>query len=72
MTYISVDWALIKISIILFSFIFILIGAYPLVIDYNLLELPKINDFILHIVLIAMGTIQLVLLGVKSSRPKID
>ena len=61
-----------KLTIILFSLIFILIGIYPFVYNYNIPQIPVIDDRILHTLLVAMGAIQLILLGLKGHRPRID
>lgn len=72
MGYISIEWGLIKISIIIFSLIFILIGIYPFILNFNLFQAPRIEDKLLHILLVILGFIQLFLLGIKSKRPRID
>ena len=50
MGYISIDWAFIKLITLLFAIIFILIGAYPFLLNYY--SLPKIDAGILNITII--------------------
>ncbi|MBS3155252.1 hypothetical protein J4404_02000 [Candidatus Woesearchaeota archaeon] len=69
MGYISIDWAFIKLITLLFAIIFILIGAYPFLLNYY--SLPKIDAGILNITIIILGFLQLLIIF-KSSRPKID
>jgi len=72
MGYISVEWGFIKISIIIFSLIFIFIGIYPYISSTGIFQIPRIEDKILHILLIIIGVLQLFLLGIKGKRPRID
>ena len=72
MGYISVEWGFIKLSIIIFSLIFIFIGLYPYILSANIFQIPRMEDKILHILLIIMGFLQLFLLGIKGKRPRID
>ena len=72
MGYISVEWGFIKLSIIIFSLIFIFIGLYPYILSTNIFQIPRMEDKILHILLIIMGFLQLFLLGIKGKRPRID
>lgn len=70
MGYISLDWAMIKLVTLLFAVVFIIIGAYPFILNFYP-NLPKIDAKILNIAIIIFGFLQLLII-LKSNRPKID